>query len=112
MGMAEALDRVFGIMGVSAQPAEKSESGNWLERALERGKAWEETVIADIETPDGVIAIDARRRHCGNCEHCMGIANTCLAFHVELEAETREEDGQFLDWKRCGECLSAQIAAS
>jgi len=71
-----------------------------------------ETVIADIQTPDGAIAIDTRESHCGNCEHCDGEPDAdghgyCRLFGAELESEIRE-DGHLLDMRRLAECLAAQ----
>ena len=66
------------------------------------------TVIADIQTPDGVISIDTRMNHCGNCEHRY--RGFCNVFGDDLAPETRG-DGLRLDWRRCADCLAAQVAA-
>jgi len=100
----QILTDTLRYMGVMPDPAEidYSPSGrNW--------ESWTKTLVADLTTPKGIVTIDARRAHCGHCEHCDR-DGYCELFGRELEAEIREEDGHFLDRRRCGECLSAQVS--
>lgn len=80
----------------------------------EKREKWRETVLADIDTPTGTVAIDTRAGHCGNCEYCRNCGSLwayCGIFFSDLDAD-REKDGFLLDWKRCGSCLSSQTAAA
>jgi len=69
------------------------------------------TVIADIQTTTGIVTIDTRKRHCGNCEYCDNAGGYCDIFDEDLESE-KERDGHHLDWQRCGQCIVSQAAAS
>ena len=71
-------------------------------------EAWRETVIADIRADDGIVTIDTRRHHCGNCEYCDNTDGYCGVFDEYLEPE-KEPDGHHLDWRRCVQCITAEF---